>query len=469
MFAGLTYQLRTFGCQMNKHDSERIAGMLEAQGALMVSEAADADIIVYMTCCVREAADMRAFGQIASIKNLPASDGSKRRRIIAVGGCIGQRDGEKLAQAFGHIDVVFGTHNLAHAPSLIAAALESTTENGAQVEVLDNEQVRLREDSDAGSKLDIAPATSLPAHREQSWHAWLPIMTGCDNFCSYCIVPFVRGREKSRKRDDILAELEQLQKDGVREVTLLGQNVNSYGRDLHGKPQFAEMLRDVAASGIERIRFATSHPKDLSDDTIAAFAELPAVMPALHLPVQSGSDTVLKAMNRHYTAEHYLELIHKVRKAAQASGKGEIAFSTDIIVGFPGETAADFEATLELARAVGYSQAFTFIYSKRGGTPAAKMEATTPSEVIQERFDELVALVQESAFERNQIDTNTTVEVLFEGTSKRNEAMLVGKSPKNQTVHVPLPAKASVSEFAGNILPVHIHEARTWYLKGELL
>jgi tRNA-2-methylthio-N6-dimethylallyladenosine synthase len=447
---------------MNKHDSERIAGMLDSLGALPVASAAEADIVVYMTCCVREAADTRLFGQVASLKNVPVADGSTHKRIIAVGGCIGQRDAEKLVADFPHIDVVFGTHNIARFPHLIAAALEG---KGPQVEVYsDAEAERMKAEEGA---------TSLPSHREQQWHAWLPIMTGCNNFCSYCIVPYVRGREKSRTQDDIVQEVKALVQDGVREITLLGQNVNSYGSDFthegsDGKPQFATILRAVADTGIERIRFATSHPKDLSDETIAAFAELPSCMPALHLPVQSGSDAILKAMNRHYTAEHYLELIEKVRSACKASGKGDIAFSTDIIVGFPGETEADFEATMELARAVGYAQAFTFIYSKREGTPAASLRETIPREVIQERFDRLVALVQDSAFACNKAECDAIVDVLFEGVSKRDAAMLTGRSPKNQTVHVALPQGAHVDDYAGRIAPVRITETRTWYLNGEL-
>ena len=456
MFSTLTYHLCTFGCQMNKHDSERIAGMLDALGALPVNETTDADIVVYMTCCVREAADTRLFGQVASIKNLPSSDGSAKQRIIAIGGCIGQRDGEKLVEKFPHIDVVFGTHNIARFPDLLAAALEG---RGAQIEVYT--------DADRAAGRHEVQATSLPSHREQQWHAWLPIMTGCNNFCSYCVVPYVRGREKSRALDDIISEAEALKKDGVREITLLGQNVNSYGRDLCGTSQFAAVLHAVAKTGIERIRFATSHPKDLSDETIAAFAEIPACMPALHLPVQSGSDAVLKLMNRHYTAEHYLELIEKVRAACKASGKGEVAFSTDIIVGFPGETERDFEATMDLVNAVGFTQAFTFIYSRREGTPAASMEDTIPREVIQQRFDRLVNLVQQSAFDRNKAELNTVREVLFEGASKRDASMLSGRSPKNQTVHVPLPEGARSDDFAGRIIPVHITETRTWYLRGE--
>ena len=251
-------------------------------------------------------------------------------------------------------------------------------------------------------------------------------------------------------------------------TTLLGQNVNSYGRDLYGTPRFADVLRAVGKSGVARLRFATSHPKDLSPATIAAFAQTPAVMPQLHLPVQSGSDAILAAMNRKYTAEHYLGLIEAVRAACAATGK-DVAFSTALIVGFPGETERDFEATLELARAVGYSQAFTFIYSRREGTPAAALDDPTPRALIQERFDALVALVQESAYEQNQRECRQVLPVLFEGTSKRDARMLTGRSPKNQTVHAPLPTHRTAADYAGRIAQVRIDEARTWYLRGELV
>jgi tRNA-2-methylthio-N6-dimethylallyladenosine synthase len=440
---GTTYCLRTFGCQMNKHDSERVAGMLDALGAEPVEDAEQAGIVVFMTCCVREAADVRLMGQVASLKNLP------QRPLICVGGCIGQRDGAALREQLPHIDVVFGTHNIAHLPNLVLAALEG---GAPQVEVLESGEA----------------ATALPSHREQPWHAWLPIMTGCNNFCSYCIVPYVRGREQSRPFDEIVADAAKLVAEGVQEITLLGQNVNSYGRDLYGEPRFAEVLRAVGTSGVTRVRFATSHPKDLSEATIAAFAEVPAVMPALHLPVQSGSDRILKAMNRHYTAAHYLDLVAAVRSACERAGKEEPSLSTDIIVGFPGETAEDFEATMELVRAVGYAQVFTFIYSRREGTPAAKLHDDTPHELVQERFESLVALVQDSAWQQNQRFTDKTVPVLFEGSSKRDASMLAGKAPGGQTVHVPLPAGGSAGDFAGRILPVRIEQARTWYLRGEL-
>ena len=442
-----TFCVRTFGCQMNKHDSERVCGMLETLGSEQVGEIEDADIVVFMTCCVREAADVRLLGQVASLKNIPLRAGSHvSKRVIAVGGCIGQRDGEKLTKELPHLDVVFGTHNLASLPRLVQEALE---EGGHHVEVLDE-------------SLDFP--TSLPIDREHDWAAWLPITIGCNNFCTYCIVPYVRGREKSRPLEDIANEARGYVLSGVKEITLLGQNVNSYGRDLYGKPRFADVLDAVSASGVERIRFATSHPKDLTDEVIEKFATLPNLMPALHLPVQSGSDRILRAMNRRYDSAHYRELVQKVRAACP-----DIALSTDIIVGFPGETEEDFLQTYELVREIGYHQVFTFIYSRREGTPAADMPDDTPREVIQERFDRLVDVVQEGAWQANQADAGSIVPVLVEGASKRDARMLSGRSPKNQTVHFPLPDGESVSAWTGKTVDVHVTEAKTWYLAGEVV
>ena len=445
--AGKTFFVITYGCQMNKHDSERIVGMLTSQGAIQVNSIEEAEIVVFMTCCVREAADVRLKGQVASMKNIPLpADSTLSKRIIAIGGCIGQRDAEKLTEELPHIDVVFGTFNLSSVTRLIDQAIST---HDYCIEVL--------------SAADEFP-TNLPSKREHPWSAWLPISIGCNNFCTYCIVPYVRGREKSRTIEEIVHDAEQLVADGVVDLTLLGQNVNSYGRDLYGKPQFAKLLQAVSETGIKRLRFATSHPKDLNDEVISAFANLPNVMPALHLPVQSGSNRILKAMNRRYTREHYLEIVRKLREACP-----QIALSTDIIVGFPGETEEDFLDTYNLIDEVGYQQVFTFLYSKREGTPAAKMIDDTPREVIQERFQRLVDLVQKRAYEVNQPDNDTIVDVLIEGTSKRDASILVGKSPKNQTVHAQLPAGISIEELEGKIVPVHIDEARTWYLRGEVL
>lgn len=444
---GTTFCVHTFGCQMNKHDSERVDGMLEALGALRVDAIEDADIVIFMTCCVREAADTRLYGQVASMKNIPLRSGSPLdKRIIAVGGCIGQRDGSKLLESLPHLDIVFGTHNLGSLPQLVIRTIEEGSRN---VEVLD---------------ASSAFSTDLPTQREHSWAAWLPITIGCNNFCTYCIVPYVRGREKSRPLEDIVAEAKRYVDAGVKEITLLGQNVNSYGRDLYGSPRFAEVLDAVDATGIERIRFATSHPKDLTDEVIGKFGTLRSLMPALHLPVQSGSDSILEAMNRRYTRDHYKELVAKLR-----SVRPDIALSTDVIVGFPGETDEDFEDTYRLIDEIGYHQVFTFIYSKREGTPAAKIDDPTPRSVIQQRFDRLVDVVQKHAWEANQADRGSVVEVLVEGASKRDGLLLSGKTPKNQTVHAPIPAGLGISQLEGRFVDVAIDTAKTWYLSGTVV
>ena len=443
----VNFHVQTFGCQMNKHDSERVTGMLEGLGCQAVDTIEEADVVVFMTCCVREAADVRLIGQVQTMKNVPLRKGSPlRKRIVAVGGCIGQRDGEKLFKDLPHLDVVFGTNNLSSLPGL----LEDVLEHGG----------RRAQTFEESSEFP----TDLPSVREHDWAAWLPITIGCNNFCTYCIVPYVRGREKSRPLEDIAAEAKAYVAAGVKEITLLGQNVNSYGRDLYGKPRFADVLEAVDASGIERLRFATSHPKDLTDEVISKFSTMRSLMPALHLPAQSGSNRILKAMHRVYTVEHYRGLIDKLRTACP-----DIALSTDIIVGFPGETQEDFEDTYKLVDEVGYSQVFTFIYSKREGTPAAKMVDTTPREVIQQRFDSLVEIVQQRAYEANQRDLGAIVDVLVEGPSKRDESLLSGKSPKNQTVHAPVPEGVSLDDIVGKIVPVKIDEARTWYLRGTVL
>lgn len=442
ILSGKTYFIRTFGCQMNLHDSERVSGLLDSLGCLQASEPSDADIVIFMTCCVREAADTRLYGQCSSCKSLPDPPGG--RRVIAVGGCIAQRDGEGLLTNLDNVDVIFGTHSIAHVAELLADAF---LRGGHRVRV---------EEIDSGS------ATDMPWHRETTYHAWVPIMTGCNNFCSYCIVPYVRGREKSRPMEQVVDEVAGLAREGVRAVTLLGQNVNSYGRDRGTSPRFAELLRRVGDTGIERIYFTSSHPKDLLPETIDAMAEVPAVMPQLHLAVQSGSSRVLKAMNRHYTRERYLELVHSVRDRIP-----DVALTTDIIVGFPGETERDFEQTLSLVDEAKFAQAFTFIYSKRAGTPAAQVDDPTPREVIQERFDRLVSHVETTAFDYNQHALGRIVPMLVEGISKKDEDVLVGKSPWNQTVHCPVPSSHSSRDLVGKIIDVRIDVARTWYLAGE--
>lgn len=441
---GKTYFIRTFGCQMNMHDSERVGGLLDSCGCLEVAQPEDADIVIFMTCCVREAADTRLYGQCSSCKSLPEAPSGKR--VIAVGGCIAQRDGAGLLTNLDNVDVIFGTHSITHVAELIDRAF---AEGSSQV---------MCEESDP------CAATSMPWHRAESYRAWVPIMTGCNNFCSYCIVPYVRGREKSRSFDEIVDEVTGLVRMGVREITLLGQNVNSYGRDLFGEPRFAELLRAVGDTGIERIFFTSSHPKDLLPQTIDAMAEVPAVMPQLHLAVQSGSSRILKLMNRRYTREQYLDLIDRVRDRIP-----DIALSTDIIVGFPGETEEDFEQTLSLAEQVGYAQAFTFIYSKRAGTPAAEIDDPTPRDVILERFNRLVKVIEDSAYAFNQRELHAVVPALVEGTSKKDSSILLGKSPKNQTVHAPIPEGMSIDELVGKIVDVKVDRARTWYLSGTVV
>lgn len=441
---GKTYFIRTFGCQMNMHDSERVSGLLDSCGCLEVASPEDADIVVFMTCCVREAADTRLYGQCSSCKSLPAPPSGKR--VIAVGGCIAQRDGAGLLTNLDNVDVIFGTHSITHVGELIDRAF---VEGCTQV---------MCEESDP------CAATSMPWHRAERFRAWVPIMTGCNNFCSYCIVPYVRGREKSRTFEEIVDEVTGLVRTGVREITLLGQNVNSYGRDLFGEPRFAELLRAVGDTGIERIFFTSSHPKDLLPQTIDAMAEVPAVMPQLHLAVQSGSSRILRLMNRRYTREQYLDLIDRVRDRIP-----DIALSTDIIVGFPGESEEDFEQTLSLAEQIGYAQAFTFIYSKRAGTPAAEIDDPTPREVILERFNRLVKVIEDSAYTFNQRDLRTVVPVLVEGASKKDSGVLLGKSPKNQTVHAPIPQGVSLDDLIGKIVDVEVDRARTWYLSGTII
>ena len=447
MLADATFCITTFGCQMNKYDSEKVAGMLEQLGAVPVASNEEADFCIFMTCCVREKADERLMGQVKSMKNLPLRKGSRYpKRYVAIGGCIGQRDGEKLLKQLKHVDVVFGTHNKEELPHM----LEEAVEKGTRYAKIVDGRAEFHDD--------------LPEDREAPWAAWLPISVGCNNFCTYCIVPYVRGREISRPFDEVVSTAQRYVDAGVREITLLGQNVNSYGRDLYGEPRFAQVLDAVAATGIERLRFLTSHPKDLNDEVIERFSMHDNIMPALHLALQSGSDRILRQMNRRYTAEHYLGLVEKLRRACPG-----IALSTDIIVGFPGESEQDFQATYDLVKEVGYSQVFTFIYSKREGTPAATMPDEVPREVVQERFDRLVELVQESAYRQNQREAGKVVPVLVEGSSKRDSSMLSGRSPRNQTVHASIPQGMNIEDLKGTILPVRIEEALTWYLKGKII
>jgi tRNA-2-methylthio-N6-dimethylallyladenosine synthase len=411
-----SYFVRTFGCQMNEHDSERLAGLLVADGMVPAPSMEDADVVVLNTCCIRENADQRLYGTLGRLKELVDA---KPGLQIAVGGCLAQKDRERIQEKVGWVDVVFGTHNLASAPGL----LERARAEGPLMEILDAPP------PESASN----PLLGTGAVRELPYAAWVNIQTGCDNSCAFCIVPSVRGPEVSRPLGDVVAEVELLARRGVTEVTLLGQNVNSYGRDITRRgPLFAELLRAVGAvEGIGRVRFTSPHPKDLRPETIDAMAETPEVCEQLHLPLQSGSDRVLRAMRRGYTAARYLE-----RLAAARSAIPDLAVTTDVIVGFPGETAGDFEDTLALCAEAGYDSAFTFVFSPRPGTRAAAMvEHFVPDDVVAERFERLRAVVERSALRRHEARIGRREEVMVEGPSKRDRGVVTGRTRQNKLVH----------------------------------
>ena len=418
LLGGMTYCLKIFGCQMNENDGERVAGMLDAQGCMMVDTIEAADIVVFITCCVREAADIRLMGQVASLKNIPpAHEGQPR--LVCVGGCIGQRDGEKLRESLSHVDIVFGTHNLGHLVQL----LEQRLETGAPV-------VETIEANDGFS-------SDLPATRARSWSAWVPIMTGCNNFCTYCIVPYTRGRERSREPESILNELRDLQNKGFKEVILLGQNVNSYlfkPADGGEPVDMAALLALVAEAAPEmRVRFTTSNPEDLSDEIIATMASHANICNHIHLPVQSGSNKILKLMNRKYTREWYLDRIAKIREAMPDCG-----ISSDMFTGFHNETEEDFEETLSLMREVGFDSSFMFKYSERPGTFAAKHLPDNVSEEVKiDRLNRMIALQNELSLCSNRNDVGKTFEVLVEGYSKRSKDDMFGRTQQNKVIVFP--------------------------------
>ncbi len=415
-----TFAIRTFGCQMNEHDSERLAGMLAADGLVPAARDEDADVIVLNTCCIRENADNRLYGTLGHLKALKDERPDLQ---IAVGGCLAQKDRETILQRAGWVDVVFGTHNLASAPGLLRRAQSG----GPQIEILDA--------PDPESVADMVPA--LNAVREVPWAAWMTIQTGCNNSCAFCIVPSVRGEEISRPFEDLVREAESLAAQGVTEITLLGQNVNSYGRDLtKRRPLFADLLRAVGTvEGIERVRYTSPHPKDLRPETIAAMAETPAVCNQLHLPIQSGSNEVLVAMRRGYTAERYLEKLRDARAAIP-----DLAVTTDFIVGFPGETDAQFEETLAVAAEAEFDSAYTFIFSPRPGTRAASMtESFVPEDVIADRFARLCDVIDRSGLRKHEARVGVIEEVLVEGPSKRDAAVTSGRTRQGKLVHFTAP------------------------------
>jgi tRNA-2-methylthio-N6-dimethylallyladenosine synthase len=439
--AGLKYHIVTYGCQMNVHDSEKLAGMLYEIGYEETDNQQEADLVLFNTCCVRENAELRVYGNVGALKVCKQANPNM---IIGVCGCMMQQKevSDYIVKKFPFVDMVFGTHNLHRFPSLLLQALDS---NQTVVEILDSEG---------------AVVEHVPTRRALGVSAWVTIMYGCDNFCSYCIVPYVRGRERSRRPDDILEEIGNLAKEGYKEITLLGQNVNSYGKDLEQNYLFHDLLRDIdKLKGIERIRFMTSHPKDLSDDLIRAMAECKKVCEHLHLPIQAGSNRVLHAMNRKYTRETYLELAAKIRKAIP-----DIALTTDIIVGFPGETEEEFQETLDMLRQVRYDSAYTFMYSPRTGTPAAKKKEQLSQEEKKDRLARLNAVQNEISKERNLKYEGRVLEVLVEGPSKNKQDVLTGRTRSNKTVNF----KGSM-ELVGQLVNVRIVEAHSWSLEGEVL
>ncbi len=451
-----SYVVRTYGCQMNEHDSERIAGLLEADGLVRAETEAEADVVVLNTCCIRENADNKLYGNLGHLKTWKAKrDG----RQIVVSGCLAQKDRDTVAVRAGHVDVVMGTHNVHRAAELLTQARSSAT---PITEILEAAVI----DDHA-----LFPS-ALPARRETSYNGWVTIQIGCDNSCAFCIVPAVRGEEISRPFTDVLAEVEQLAADGVTEVTLLGQNVNSYGRDLQLaarqagddearlRPLFAELLRAVGAvEGIRRVRYTSPHPKDMRPETFAAMAETKAVCEHLHYPLQSGSDRVLALMHRGYSAERYLDRLAEARRVVP-----DLAVSTDIIVGFPGETEHDFERTLEVAAAAVYDYAYTFVFSPRPGTEAAGMTADfVDPAVASERFQRLRIVIEHAALQRHEARVGLIEEVLVEGPSKKDPTVLSGRTRQNKLVHFVAPAPVRNGSYAR----VEVTRAAPHHLVGE--
>ncbi|MFC5641275.1 tRNA (N6-isopentenyl adenosine(37)-C2)-methylthiotransferase MiaB [Kitasatospora cinereorecta] len=437
-----TYKVVTYGCQMNVHDSERLSGLLEEAGYAKADQDGEPDLVVFNTCAVRENADNKLYGNLGRLA--PAKQQHQGMQI-AVGGCLAQKDRDTIVRKAPWVDVVFGTHNIGHLPALLERA---AIEKKAQVEILES--------------LETFPST-LPTRRESAYAAWVAISVGCNNTCTFCIVPALRGKEEDRRPGDILAEVEALVAEGVVEVTLLGQNVNAYGSDLGDRQAFSKLLRACGEiEGLERVRFTSPHPKDFTDDVIAAMAETPNVMHQLHMPLQSGSDTVLRAMRRSYRQERFLGIIEKVRAAMP-----DAAISTDIIVGFPGETDEDFEQTLHVVRQARFANAFTFQYSKRPGTPAAEMEDQIPKAVVQERYERLVALQEEISWEENKKQVGRKLEILVaEGEGKKDDRTdrLSGRAPDNRLVHFTRP-EGGVRP--GDMVTVEITYAAPHHLLAE--
>jgi len=436
-----TAVIKTFGCQMNARDSEKLTGILKCVGYKILPEEAEeeADFVIYNTCTVRENANLKVYGRLGKLGHIKES---RHDMMIALCGCMMQEPDvvEKIKKDYKFVDMVFGTHNLYQFPELLYKAL---AQRQSVIEVWEGTDRIVEE---------------LPVERKYPFKSGVNIMFGCNNFCSYCIVPYVRGRERSRKPEDIIEEIKALADDGVKEVMLLGQNVNSYGKGLDEPITFAELLRQVCKIyGIERVRFMTSHPKDLSDELIEVMASEHKVCKHLHLPLQSGSSRILKEMNRHYTKEDYLALVDKIRAAMP-----EIALTTDIIVGFPGETEEDFKETMDVVSRVEFDSAFTFIYSKRTGTPAASMEDQIPGTTVKDRFGRLLVLVQEKAQRKNRGLSGRTLPVLVESINPQDSSLVSGRLENNSVVHFP-----GNENLIGQIVDVRLKEAKGFYYYGE--
>lgn len=437
-----TYFIETYGCQMNEEDSEKLAGLLEGMGYTKSNDINNSDVIIFNTCCVREHAELRVYGNLGRLKKLKTN---KPETVIAVCGCMMQQEGipQAIKKKYPFVDIIFGTYNIHRFPELLNNTLQS---HSTIIEVWDKE----------GEIVE-----GIEAHRENDIKAFVTIMHGCNNFCTYCIVPYTRGRERSRKPEAIIEEIKKLVSRGYREVTLLGQNVNSYGKDLEDM-NFAKLLRLVnEIDGLERIRFMTSHPKDLTDDVIAAIKECSRVCEHIHLPVQSGSTRILEKMNRKYTREQYLELVDKIKKEIKG-----VAITTDIIVGFPGETEEDFNDTLDLVSRVEFDSAFTFIYSKRKGTPACEYGEQIPDDIKHLRFNRLVDLVNKTCEKKNIEYKDRIVEVLVEGVSKTDETKLTGRTRTGKLVHF---TASGVNALEGRLVNVKITEPQNFILIGEFV
>ena len=437
----LKYYIETWGCQMNEEDSEKISGMLKTQGYTQTDDREVASIIIFNTCCVRENAENKVFGNLGMLKHQKEKNPDL---IIAICGCMMQQKGmaDEVLSKFPFVDIIFGTHNAYKFPEY----LNRVKTEGVQIKEIFDKETEIVE--------------GVPVDRKSNVKAFVTIMYGCNNFCTYCVVPYVRGRERSRKPEDIIKEIEGLVAQGYKEVTLLGQNVNSYGKGLEEEITFADLLRKInEIEGLERVRFMTSHPKDLTMDVIYAIRDCDKLCEQIHLPVQCGSDRILNIMNRHYTRDYYLNLAKEIRKEIP-----DVTFSTDLIVGFPGETEEDFQDTLDLVKQVQYDAAFTFIYSRRNNTPADKMEDQIPDDIKHDRFNRLVEVVNESIIAGNKAMEGKVVEVLVEGFSKNDESKLTGRTRNAKLVNFP-----GCKEMIGKLVNVKIVKANSFSLVGEIV